>query len=419
MKIAKRIKNFLNRNNPELISEEIAQVFRKRKESGEKDPMDNTVRDIMKILKEHPDIEKAILANIAENEKIPDKIFEKTATQISKDKTMPDSIITDAIQKADVNIPDETINNIIEEGKIDVKERINLLKNVDDIEILKMRVKNELKILYKNCYSKKDSEVVERMQEIENLLNEKDIDKEIKDIVHTVIARKMAENYYSDLSKGTNIYTLSKIIPAEEMIEIDIASIVEKEYRKIEKEKETKKGRFNKKEFKEQILEELGKQIGIKYGETGIFIVPQSENIKKIDEEEKTKFIKAIQIYSRKQLSKAEIIDINEQIRGESNNVQIKENILVNAIKKIPENNKVRSINFLIKVLNNKETLQTLSMLDESGLIEKFNEIPEEKREKTIDFIGNALDKRKVAKSSPKIKNNQKIDIYQSNEEGR
>ena len=56
MKVVEKIKKFLNRNNPELISDEIAQVFNKRKENGEKDPMDNTVKDIMRILKEHPDI---------------------------------------------------------------------------------------------------------------------------------------------------------------------------------------------------------------------------------------------------------------------------------------------------------------------------------------------------------------------------
>ena len=51
MKITEKIIKFLNRNNPELISDEIAHVFHERKENGEKDPMDNTVKDIIKILK--------------------------------------------------------------------------------------------------------------------------------------------------------------------------------------------------------------------------------------------------------------------------------------------------------------------------------------------------------------------------------
>ena len=89
MNIIEKIKRFINRNNPELISDEIAQVFHKRKENGEKDPIDNTVKDIIKILKEHPDIERAILANIAENDKIPEKIFEKTAIKISESKEIP------------------------------------------------------------------------------------------------------------------------------------------------------------------------------------------------------------------------------------------------------------------------------------------------------------------------------------------
>ena len=150
----------------------------------------------------------------------------------------------------------------------------------------------------------------------------------------------------------------------------------------------------------------MGKNIAYKYNEAGVFIIPQSKNMKTIDKEEEESFIKAIQTYSRKQLTKQEIIDIDEQIRGNSNNVQIKENMLINEIKKIPENNKGRSIDFLIKILGDEETQKTLLILDESGLIEKLNEISEEKRTKTINLIGEVLEKRKytIAEASPKVK---------------
>ena len=65
----------MNRNNPELIAGNVAEAYLERKENKEKDPMDHTAEDIMKILKAHPDIERAILANILENEKIPDRIL--------------------------------------------------------------------------------------------------------------------------------------------------------------------------------------------------------------------------------------------------------------------------------------------------------------------------------------------------------
>ena len=208
MGIKEEIKKIIRRRNPELIANEIAHSFHERKENGEKDPMDNTVEEIMGILKNNPDIERTILAKILENEELPNKIFEKAATEISKDEEIPDSVIIDAVNKADTDISDEIINNIIKEGEVNVKERLELLKNVEDKEILRARVENELKILYKNCKDRRDDDVVDRIKEIQNLLNPEDINSRINQLVDTVIAKKMAENYYNDFKKGTNIYTL-------------------------------------------------------------------------------------------------------------------------------------------------------------------------------------------------------------------
>lgn len=421
MKITNNITKFLNRNNPESISDEIAQVFIKRKENGEKDPMDNTVKDIMRILKEHPDIERAILANIAENDEIPDKIFEKTAIKISESEEIPDSVITDVVQRSDTNISDESISRIIEKGKIDVNERINLMHNVEDEQIIEENVKNELKILYKVCKDKKDYEVVERVNKLKELLNNNEESIDIQNLIRQVVAKKMAENYYSDIKKGTRIFELSKIMPVEDMIENDLPSMVEEEYKKIEENEGDKEGRFDKKGLKIQILIEMGKKIAYKYDETGVFIIPQSENMKGIDKEEEETFIKAIQTYSRKQLSEQEIIDIDEQIRGKSDNVQIKENMLINLIKNIPEKDKSRSIDILAKIASsNEEEFETLSMMEESGLIDKLNELPKEKRNKTIEIMASAIGKRKniTVVKPPRIEK-QKLKIHSKEAEGR
>lgn len=423
MKLREKIVKKYKTRNSKRIAEEIAKSYKEKKEKGEENPIDDTVNIVMDIIKANPEPKKIkeFLRAVLEAEEIPDRVFEKTATKISESEKIPDRVITDVIERSQTNIPDESINRIIEEGNIDVKERINLMHNVEDKEIIEKRIENELKILYRVCKHKRDNEVVERVKELKEILNNTIENTEIQNLIQQVVAKKMAENYYSDISKGTNIYTLSKIMPVEDMIEKDLPSMVEDEYKKIEENEEKKQGRFDKKSLKIQMLIEMGKNIAYKYDEAGVFIIPQSKNMETIDKEEEEKFIKAIQTYSRKKLSKQEIIDIDEQIRGNSNNVQIKENVLINEIKKIPENNKGKSIDFLIKILGNEETQKTLSILDECGLIEKFNMIPEEKRTKTINSISNVLDKRKikVMQNSPKIKNNINIQIYQSNKEGR
>lgn len=396
VKITEKITKFLNRNNPELIADNVADSYQERKENGEKDPMDHTAEEIVQILRTHPDIKRTIFAKLAENEEVPDKLIVKTAIKISESEDIPNSVITDVVNRDDTHISDESINEIIEKGKFDnAIERINLIKNVEDEEIVEENVKNELKILYKVCKEKKDYEVVERVDKLKELLNDSEVSPDIQNLIRQVVAKKMAENYYSDIKKGTRIFGLSKIMPVEDMIENDLPSMVEEEYKKIEENEGNKEGRFDKKGLKIQILIEMGKNIAYKYDETGVFIIPQSENMKSIDKEEEETFIKSIQTYSRKQLSEKEIIDIDEQIRGNSNNVQIKENRLINLIKNIPEKDKSRNIDILVDIVSNNEELETLSIMEESGLINQLNELPEDKRKKTIEIMGSVIEKRK------------------------
>lgn len=405
MKIADRIKKFMNRNNPELIAGNVADAYLERKENKEKDPMDHTADEIMQILKTHPDIEKAILANILENEKIPDRIFEKVATRISKDEEIPDSVIPAAVNKADTSISIESINNIIENGEVNARDRIELIKQVEDTKSKKEGVKNELRRLYEDCEKKRDAEVTERIEEIVSILDKKDINEDVKGWIQTVIAKKMAENFYSDTKQGTKIFTFTKIESIENMIEKDLATEVETEYKKLEEERQTKERRFKKEEFETQLYKELGKQIGIRYEDTGVFIVPQLDNIKKMDEEQKNKFIKSIQTYSRKQLNKDEIIDIDEQIRGVSENSQIKEGTIIKTIKALPKDGKNDKIDMLTEILKNQKMYETIQQLQESGLLEKIENMPTEKRKETINIVNKAVGKRnkyKVATKTPK-----------------
>lgn len=422
MDVAKKITKYLNRNKPEIIADEIAHAYQEKKESGEENPMDDTVDEIMQIFKDNPNPEKVreILKSILNKKDIPNRIFEKAATKISKDEEIPDSVITDVVKNSDTNLPGESINRIIEEGNVDVTERIKLMQTVEDKKIIEENIKNELKILYKVCKEKKDYEVAERVNKLKELINDNQLSKEIQGLVRQVVAKKMAENYYSDIKRGTRIYDLSKIMSIDDMIEYDLPTMVEQEYKRIEENQKKKEGRFNKKELKEQILVEMGKDIAYKYDETGVFIIPQSENMKKIDREEEEEFIKSIQTYSRKQLSKQEILDIDEQIKGNSNNIQIKENVLINSIKKIPERDKNKSIDILVDIASNKEVLETLSMMKEKGLIDKLNKIPKEKRKKVIGIMEESIEKNRNFNivRSPKIKE-QRLNIHPKEKEDR
>ena len=407
MKIKEKLKKNFKWNHPESRAKakvnEIAGDYKKRKENGDKDPMDNTVKDIIDILKQDPN--EAILANIAENDDLPNEIFKKAATAISKDSDLPDSLITKAIDDTDTDIPDYIINKIIEDGKINVNERLKLIRNIEDKDILKGRIKSELKILYKNCNEKTDIEVTSRIKEIMSLIDTEDIDEEIQGWIQTVIAKKMAENFYSDIKQGTKIFEFIKIIPIEDMIEKGLASIVEDEYNKIEEER-TKKGRFDKEKFEQQLFAELGKQVGIRYEETGVFIVPQSRTLKNMNEDAKTNFIRTIQTYARRQLTRDEIIEIDEQIRGTAINSKIKENTVINVIRNLPKEGKNDKIDLLTAILQDDKMFETIKELEASGLLGKLESMTEENRKKSIGAINNAVGKRtkyKVSTNIPKV----------------
>lgn len=415
MKIAEKFRKKIEINNPQKVAEGIAKTYTEKKENGEEHPIDSTVETIMKIIKENPNPQKVreLLKAVLEEEKIPNRVFEKTATKISKSDEIPDEIITKVVEKTDKQVPDEVINNMIKEGEFGVKERLDLIKNVEDENIIKERVKNEFKVLYKNSEEKTDIEIVNRVKDLKILLGENNEDTEIEHLINKIVAKKMAECYYDDKLKGTRIYTLSQIMPTEKMIEIDLPSKVLEEYQKKEEEKGKKEDRVNTKKLKIQILDEMARTIAYKYKETNVFVIPQSNNMKKLEKEEEDKFIDSIQKYLAKEMTKKQKTEIRTQIKG--NTIKAKENLLIREIRKIPEKDKNESIDVLIQLLNNSETLKTISMLGSSNFIDELNSIPEEKRKTMIESIEKVVTerKKKIAMKTETIKDSSQAEEYE------
>lgn len=421
MRIVEKVIKRLKRNNPQKVAEKITKLYEEKKENGEEHPIDDTVEELIEIIKENnkPEKRKEILKEVVKQEKLPKRVSEKTFARISKTDEIPDRVITQVIEDVNTKMPDESINTIIDEGDIEIKERLKIIQKFEDKTILEERIINEFKILYKLCKNKRDNEVVDRIEELKDIITKSKLDMNIKELIKQIVAKKMAENFYSDISKGTKIYTLAKVMSVEEMIESDLPSVVEEEFKKIEENHGKKEERFDKSKLKIRILREMARDIAYKYKESEIFAIPQSDNMKELKEDEEDIFIKTIESASGKKLLEDEILDIKAQIKGRVSSTQTKEMQLISEIKKMPNKNK--SIDFLSKILSDKQTLKTFAMLEESGLINQLNLMSEEKRKKSIKSIGEVLEKRKnkIAISSIKVKNNLKIDTCKINREGR
>ena len=137
-----------------------------------------------------------------------------------------------------------------------------------------------------------------------------------------IIAKKMAANYRK--FGGTKINTLGRYLPVEKMLEEDLPSKVYNEYEMM-KESEKEENKVDKSELKIQILDEIAKNVASTYNEIGEFVIPQSKNMTQITPEEEKKFIGAIQIHSGQKLTDEDIININLQIKGRSNNIHLKD----------------------------------------------------------------------------------------------
>ena len=469
MKITDRIKNFINRNNTALSAEneqvdkrinekanEIEKLYIEKKENGEENPINDTVEKIMQIIQNNRDPveERKLLTELIERKNISDQLVERTAIEFSKKEDIPNEVIVEAINNAETDIPDNTIRNIVEKGAMNIQDNLDLIQQMHDqekqkqaeqkqlelqrqekqrqIEQQRKKAKNKLEKIYAKVKEMKDTELSEQIVGIKDKLTPENINDDIYEVIKNIIAQKIAEDYYDDSKKIAPIYTLSKVIPTGEMIEIDIATLVQKKYDDIveerinqenEEEKKKKKHRFVKREFKKIVLNELGRQVGIEYDKTGIINIPQSKQLSQMTKDEKKYLIETVKKHTANQLKKEDMIDIYRQINNgdkeiqkidiskpinsENAELQKKENEIINLIKQIPIEKKDRIIDILNKMILDQNKLETIEMLNNTGVLKKLGNMPKDKRQKTIGAISNAVNKMpkyKVAKNTPQIK---------------
>ena len=332
MKIQDRIKKFMNRNNPELIAgetkldkkinekaNEIEKLYVTKKEKGEENPINDTVEKIMQIVQNNPDpLEvRKLLTELIERENISDQVVERAAIELSKKEDILNHIIVEAIDEAETSIPDSSIKNIINKGEMNIRDNLELIQQMHDqekqkqaeqeqlelqrqeqqkkIEQKRKEAKTKIEILKSNIKEMQDGEIGDRISAIQEQLGPENMNNEINELIQNIIAQRMAEDIYNDARKNPSIYKLSKAMSTGEMIERDLATTVQEKYKEIEEERGHKEGRFNKREFKMLILNEMARQISIEYEKTGLFDIPESKQLSQLKKEEKKYLVDTIQ----------------------------------------------------------------------------------------------------------------------------
>ena len=372
------------------VVNQIDEVYKKSLEDDEiKDAEQSAAQKVIEYVRKNPENATEILKGILEKEEIPNKVFEKTATTISKMDEIPDKIIPKAVADSEVDVPDQIIENIIENGDVNRKEKIELINNLENEELKQKQVEEELKQIYENCSDTNESELVHKL-EMTKIVQK---NSSIKKLEQAIIAKKMAVNYKR--FGGTKISTLSRYLSEDEMIEINLPEMVYEEYKKISEKDE--KNKVDKSNLKVQILEEIAKKVANNYQEIGDFVIPQSKNMTQLTRKEEDKFIKAIETYVRKKLKGTDVTSIRDQIRGRDANMQLKQ--YIEKMRKLPKSQLEIFINNTEELVENNEELTVYKELKDSGIIGNLQKLTDNKRKDYIKVLNYAVQKRVEEKS--------------------
>lgn len=378
-------KQFNRQDKTTKVVNQIDEVYKRSLEDDEiKDAEQSAAQKVIEYVRKNPENATEILKEILEKEEIPNKVFEKTATTISKLDEIPDKIIPKAVADSEVDVPDQIIENIIENGDVNRKEKIELINNLENEELKQKQVEEELKQIYENCSDTNESELVHKL-EMTKIVQK---NSSIRKLEQAIIAKKMAINYKR--FGGTKISTLARYLSEEEMIEINFPEMVYEEYKKISEKDE--KNKVDKSNLKVQILEEIAKKVANNYQEIGDFVIPQSRNMTQLTKKEEDKFIKAIETYVRKKLRGTDITSIRDQIRGRDANMQLKQ--YMEKMRRLPKSQLEIFINNTEELVENNEELTVYKELKDSGIIENLQKLTDDKRKDYIKVLNDAVQKR-------------------------
>lgn len=395
-----------DKDSAEDFVTQLTTAYKKKKELGLKDPVDSTVAKIMEVISQSDDpnlTAERILKAAIEQEQMPNRIPEKLSVIISQSEELKDDIVGNVIDSADVDVPDEFIDRVLEDGELGLKNRLRLLGNVNDEEIVERRVTQEFETLYDISGDLNDNALVRRIEAIASIVKDSNSDMDIVPQAERVISKKIAENFYDDLKRGTLLFSFSTIIPFERMLEDDIPSMVGEEFEKLENESGKKSDRYQRTELLKQILGEVGKNVAARYTEskdsTKRFIVPRSKTMENLTTDEADAFVRSVEIYSRKKLTKKEIKSIVEQMRGVIRNDNTRAMLIVNAMGNLPD--KDESVEKLTTIMSSEQKIRTIFMMEEIGLLDRFEKMSPEKREKALQIIAETLYARTKGAAQP------------------
>ena len=272
------------------------------------------VDEVIQYVRSHPNEASDILQTILNKDEISNDVFKEASIRLPDEFN---TAIVDAVKESDVDVPDNMLSGILYEGQFGTETTGQLIKQMNDKEVKQRNILRTLNEIYCKCDEyQSDEKLLEALRDIGINGKSKEQDTEVNMWVRKIISKRMANNFSKfGFSK---IFVFSDYYSPEKMIEMDFPKDVIKEYDKL-KVKDEKKN-IEESDVVDAVLDAVSTNVAKNYQETGSYIIPQIKNLNEISEGEEEKFIHHIASKSKRELTKAEINNIKNQIHGKIRN---------------------------------------------------------------------------------------------------
>ena len=280
----------------------------------EEDDTSKAVNEVVQYVTNHPDEASEILQTILNKKEISNDVFKEASIRLPDEFN---TAIVDAVKESDVDVPDNIVSSMINEGDFGTGTTGQLLEQINDEKVKQLNILRTLDEIYCKCDKyQSDEKLLDSLRDIGLNGKGKEQDTEVNMWIRKIISKRMASNFSKfGFSK---IFVFSDYYSPEKMIEMDFSKDVMKEYDKLKVKGEKKN--IEESDVVDAVLDAVSTNVAKNYQETGSYIIPQIKNLNEISEEEEEKFIHHIASKSKRELTKAEINNIKNQIHGKIRN---------------------------------------------------------------------------------------------------
>lgn len=420
----------------ELLKEQVIKPT-EGEELSEEERRKKQAENLVTVLQENPEMQQTIVEEAMNSEQIPQDVIDKSAQIAAESSEVPDKVTGTLVKQAS----DKATVDILQNEGIDSREiRIGVIDSIEDQNKREQAICGELEKLYKASKElQPEKGVTQKIQDILDKSGENKRTNKINEVLYKTIAKAFAIQY-NEFNGAIRIYPMEKFVPIDEMIRAKMPQLIEKEYRKLGKERTIKTGKkrektpFDIEKVTQAFLNQMAIEVtGAAKKEhksdsafmknlgdlteseltylTGKFLdldpeigTIELEKIVKIAKGEikepaqNSRDVPALKKMKEEDLSLRELISQNTDNTLENEENEDNDTIKVN--ESTEEQKTEQKVDFDLSALG-KEEIEVIKQCMEAGLIENLAKVPEEKRKKMIIAINNSLEER--TKTNPTL----------------